>query len=194
MKIKQKKRTAKEKKLLKLDLGCGQNKREGFTGVDIAKAPGVDVVHDLLKFPWPFAAGSVDDAHCSHFFEHIPNRLRMPFMDELARVLIPGGRVTIICPNWTSVRAYQDPTHEWPPIGWQSFFYFNKGWRVTNKLDHYPVKCDFDFSFSHNVNPVFSGRSQEFLQASLDTMLNVALDVIVTLTKRPEADEAHANV
>ena len=56
----------------KLDLGAGQNPREGFEGVDIY--PGAKHVVDLLKFPWPFADESVDELHCSHFAEHIHAR------------------------------------------------------------------------------------------------------------------------
>ena len=50
---------------LKLDLGCGQNKQEGFTGVDLY-APWADVKLDLFKFPWPWKDGAVDEIHCSH--------------------------------------------------------------------------------------------------------------------------------
>ena len=35
-------------KPLKLDLGCGLSKKEGFLGVDRRKFDGVDIVHDLL--------------------------------------------------------------------------------------------------------------------------------------------------
>lgn len=38
-----------EKTLLKLDLGCGPNKRAGFTGVDSREFPGVDQIVDLAK-------------------------------------------------------------------------------------------------------------------------------------------------
>ena len=40
---------------LRLDLGCGPHPKEGFTGVDSRKFPGVDIVHNLLK-PWPWMA------------------------------------------------------------------------------------------------------------------------------------------
>ena len=39
---------------LKIDLGCGSNKKEGYVGVDILDVPGVDYVTDLSKDPLPF--------------------------------------------------------------------------------------------------------------------------------------------
>ena len=68
------------KKEVKLDLGCGKHKKEGFIGVDQAKVEGVDVVHDLKKTPWPWKANSVDEIHCSHFLEHLDGIERIPFM------------------------------------------------------------------------------------------------------------------
>ena len=36
-----------------LDLGCGDNKVEGAGGLDNVSLSGVDIVHDLLDFPYP---------------------------------------------------------------------------------------------------------------------------------------------
>ena|SRR5712664_528206 len=171
---------------LKLDLGCGQSKREGFTGVDISKVPGVDVVHNLFTFPWPFKDDTVEEIWCSHFLEHVPNKLRFAFMDECYRILFAGGKAAFLFPYYSSMRAIQDPTHEWPPLCEFSFLYFNKQWREQNKLDHYPVKCDFDYSYNYAINPAFVGRSQEFLAGAIPTMLNIVTDQSVTMVKRPK--------
>jgi hypothetical protein len=37
-----------------LDIGCGKSKTSGCIGIDRVTLPGVDVVHDLDQFPWPF--------------------------------------------------------------------------------------------------------------------------------------------
>jgi predicted SAM-dependent methyltransferase len=60
-------------KTVKLDLGCGQNPKEGFEGVDLYGDKATHKV-DLWKFPWPFGDASVEEIHCSHFLEHIPAR------------------------------------------------------------------------------------------------------------------------
>lgn len=86
---------------LRLDLGCGQNVREGYEGVDIAGGKAKHVV-DLFKFPWPFQDETVEEINCSHFMEHVPAReieerdlVRVPLLYSRAReheVLIDGHR------------------------------------------------------------------------------------------------------
>jgi hypothetical protein len=171
---------------LKLDLGCGDNKKEGFKGVDYAKTKSTDYVHDLLKFPWPFKDGSVEEVHTSHFFEHIPAKMRPRFMDELFRVLEPGGKVTIITPYFNSVRATQDFTHEWPPISPNSFLYFNKNWRIENKLTHgyYDMKCDFDFTYGYSIAPAWVSKSEDARTFAIAHYNEVISDLHTTLISR----------
>jgi predicted SAM-dependent methyltransferase len=83
----------------KLDLGCGDNKMEGFIGVDICKTDSVDVVHDLTITPWPFEDDSIDEARASHFFEHLKPEERILFMNELFRVLKKGAGCLLITPR-----------------------------------------------------------------------------------------------
>ena len=167
--------------LLKLDLGCGENKREGFTGVDLyAQA---DVKCDLMQFHWPWQDSSIDEIWCSHFFEHIAGPMRVRFMDEVWRILVPQGKMTIICPYWSSPRSIQDPMHQWPPISEQSFLYFNKGWRTQNKLNHYLGTCNFDFSFGYLLEQDTAQRTQEAQYFYIKHYVNAVNDIQVNLTK-----------
>lgn len=175
---------------LRLDLGCGNNKRDGFKGVDFVKTDAADYVHDLFTFPWPFKDSSVEELHAAHFFEHVPHLLRGKFMDEAYRILVPGGKFTIICPYYTSVRATQDFTHEWPGISQNSFLYFNKGWREQNKLTHgyYDLKADFDFSYGWSVNAAWQARNDEARNFAIQWYANAVDDIHVNLVSRkPEA-------
>lgn len=177
-----------KRKLIKLDIACGQRKQPGFTGIDIAKTKDADIVHDLLRFPWPIKSESVEEAYCSHFFEHVPGPLRMPFMDEVYRVLIVGAKVTVICPYYASSRAVQDPTHAWPPVCEATFLYFNKGWMKQNGLDHYPVHCDFDFTYGYAADPETASKAEEAQRFCVKHYLNAINDIQVVLTKRaPDA-------
>ncbi len=176
--------------LLKLDLACGQNKREGFLGVDKVKTEQVNQVVDLLRFPWPWKDASVEEAYSSHFVEHIPlgetpdgTDLLIAFMNELHRVLIPGGKATIIAPWYASVRAWQDPTHR-RPISDVTFCYFNKDWRAANKLDHYPITADFDFAPSYVVTLAIGQRSEDARAFAMRHYLNAVDDIQAVLTKR----------
>lgn len=175
-----------KKKGLCLDLGCGDNKREGFKGVDFVKTKSTDYVHDLFKFPWPFKTDSVEEVHCAHFFEHIPAKVRPKFMDELYRVLAPEGKVTIITPYFNSVRATQDFTHEWPPISPNSFLYFNKQWRIDNKLTHgyYEMSCDFDFTYGYSINAAWVSKSEDARAFAVNHYQGVIDDLHTTLVSR----------
>jgi len=131
---------ANKKQKLKLDIACGKKTKDGFTGVDIWE--GAEIVADLEKFPWPFADNSVDEIYCSHYIEHTPDLIS--FANELYRIMKVGAKAEIIAPYYSSIRAWQDPTHL-RAISENTFLYFSKKWREINKLDHYPINVDFDF-------------------------------------------------
>jgi SAM-dependent methyltransferase len=92
-----------------LDLGCGNAKRTGATGVDIREMQGVDVVWDLNRRPWPFGENSYDSIHMRHVIEHLDDPVAA--LGECHRVLTPGGEVTIATPHFSSVNSWEDPTH-----------------------------------------------------------------------------------
>ena len=164
---------------MKLDIAAGQNKKEGFTGIDIM--PGSDIVHDLEQFPWPIETASVDEAHCSHYIEHTKDLLK--FFDEIYRILKPGAKCTIIAPYYSSIRAWQDPTHT-RAISEATFLYTNKQWREANKLDHYGITCDFDFTYGYAFNPSWQSRSEESRAFAVAHYINVVSDIMATLIKR----------
>jgi len=172
---------------LRIDLGSGQQHEAGWTGVDVSPESGAEVVHDLTAAPWPFGDDSVDEARSTHFLEHLTGPQRVAFMDELWRVLKPGAECQIVVPYWSSMRAVQDYTHQWPPLCEASFLYFNKGWRAQNKLDHYAVKCDFDFTYGYVLAPHLLTRAEEYRTFAVGNYLNAVSDLQVTLTKRAKA-------
>jgi len=183
MKKKSKKKVISKVKETKIfvDLACGDAKQQGYIGVDIVKLPGVDIVHDLEKFPWPFKDESVDEVFCSHYVEHTKDLMK--FMDELYRILKPEGKANIVAPYYSSMRAWQDPSHT-RAISEATFLYFNKNWRVANKLGHYPITCDFDFSYGYAVDPSWVTRNEEARAFAIKHYINVITDIQVMLTKR----------
>lgn len=173
---------------LRLDLACGQHPKEGFTGVDLW-ADGCERV-DLLAFPWPWADGSVTEVHCSHFIEHIPMRetaegqdLFFAFFDELHRVLVPGGKATVIWPALKTVRAFMDPTHR-RFIPAESLLYLDADWRKANALDHYRVKCDFAGSAVPTVPVETTLRHPEAQAWMFSIGWDRMFDFHATLTKK----------
>jgi SAM-dependent methyltransferase len=171
---------------LKLDLGCGTRKRDGFVGVDARAFAGVDQVIDLgdTSKPWPWDDASVDEVNASHVVEHFTAEQRIHFVNELYRVLKPGAKALLTVPHWCSQRAYGDLSHQWPPVSEFWFFYLNKEWRAVNAPHNDFYRCDFEATWGYCMRPDVGIRNQEFQQFAMANYKEACLDTIATLTKR----------
>ncbi len=113
-----------------LDLGCGKFPRNPYDrktlcGVDIRplQIEGVDYrPANLTLDPIPFDDDYFASVSAFDFIEHVPRIFptadgrgtRAPFIDvmnEVWRVLAPGGRFYAITPAWPHPQAFADPTH-----------------------------------------------------------------------------------
>ncbi len=95
---------------VKLNLGAGRDIRVGWVNHDISQIFGIDVVHDLNIRPWPWGDLSVGEVIMKDVLEHLDDFLQP--MEELWRILIPGGKVTIRVPFMDSWSFFADPTHK----------------------------------------------------------------------------------
>ena len=98
---------------VKIDLGGGANPQPGFINLDVRRLPQVDIVQDLEKFPWPLPDECASLIMASHLVEHInpAGGIFLRFMDEVWRLLKPGGQFMIALPYAGSPGYWQDPTH-----------------------------------------------------------------------------------
>lgn len=83
------------KSIVKVDLGCGENKLPDSIGVDFRDLPGVDVVQDLTLYPWNNIPSEVADvAMSSHLLEHINPDPADPRLAGLIDLLLDKKLVT----------------------------------------------------------------------------------------------------
>jgi SAM-dependent methyltransferase len=81
---------------LRIDLGCGNAKRDGFVGLDQFPGPQVDHVLDLTTDRYPFEDRSVTEVFSAHFLEHIdsPNHV----FGEIGRICRDRARIEFWTP------------------------------------------------------------------------------------------------
>jgi len=118
---------------VKLHLGCGKKKLEGYVNIDISSEVGPDLVADICSLP--YENDSVDEILCVHTIEHVTSFYDA--MKEIHRVLKKGAIARITVPCATCNSAYH-PYHLWY-FSYQSFLPFEE----NNDLERY-----YDFHFS----------------------------------------------
>lgn len=98
---------------VRLNLGCGPQRIEGWVNVDSSPDEEPDVVADVCALP--FEDESVDEIYASHILEHIPHDV--PVLEEWHRVLAPGGTICVIVPDlvgtyyaWRAGLTWGSPT------------------------------------------------------------------------------------
>ncbi len=108
-----------------LDLGCGKSPENLFGadevfGIDLREDSESNVVRaDLVIENIPFPDQYFDFVTAHDFIEHIPRLIYMPtrrlpfieLMNEIYRVLLPGGKFLSITPAFPQAAAFWDPTH-----------------------------------------------------------------------------------
>jgi SAM-dependent methyltransferase len=94
-----------------LDIGCGINKYPGAIGLDRNANTRADVIADLDRFPYPLRDNSFREIRAVHVIEHVSDVIRL--MEEIHRLLVPGGQVMIVTPHYTDFSSFCDPTHRW---------------------------------------------------------------------------------
>ncbi len=108
-------------KHIKLNIGCGKHKKDGYINIDISPKYKPDIVASATHLP--FKSNSVDEIYTSHMVEHVPNFEKA--MREMHRILKPGGKLYIVVPYSAATSAYL-PQHM-HYFSWDSFLPFKNG-------------------------------------------------------------------
>lgn len=145
---------------MRLNLGCGLKKIEGWVNVDRSPACEPDAVVNLEEFPWPFADDSAEEVVLRHVLEHLgatPD-IYLGIFRELYRVCAPDARIRITVPHPRHDDFLSDPTHVRPvtPQGLELFDRAkNREWAAKG-MPNSPLGLYLDVDFaieSVNMRP-----------------------------------------
>jgi predicted SAM-dependent methyltransferase len=119
---------------MRLNLGCGDARMEGYLNVDKEAGCKPDKILDLEVFPWDFKDNSVDQIILSHVLEHLgqTSQTYLLIMRELYRICKAGAKIDIKVPHPRHDDFITDPTHVRPILPGQFNMYSkkqNKEWR-----------------------------------------------------------------
>jgi len=130
-----------------LNLGAGNRIIEGAINHDLTRhRPEIDVAWDLNDLPWPWKDDSFDKIAALSVLEHLRQNL-LTSMDEIWRLLRPGGVAVIKLPFWKANLSWEDLTHlhlVGPGVmdqldprtkrGHDYRFYTRRKWRIEKRI------------------------------------------------------------
>jgi predicted SAM-dependent methyltransferase len=184
---------------MKLNMGCGYNKQEGYVNVDASPECQPDMVCDLESLPWPWPDDSVDEVLFNHSLEHLgqDTRVFLGMIKELYRVCKDQATITINAPHPRHNNFINDPTHVrvittemWGLFDREVNDRLKAEGRSNTPLAHY---LGVDFFVQNSVSVLDEPYATQFgkkllTAADLDVMTrewnNVILEIQVVLVAR----------
>ncbi|NQV60281.1 MAG: hypothetical protein HQ502_11475 [Alphaproteobacteria bacterium] len=178
---------------MRLNLGCGFDKKTDWINVDKIPLAEPDELVDLEAIPWPWADDSVQEIQMRHVLEHLgaTSDGYLAIIKELWRVCRPGALVRIVVPHPRHDHYLNDPTHV-RPITVQGLEMFsqkrNREWRkkgIPNTPLGLYLGVDFEIvSFDVLPDEPWRGRLQrgEMQPAALQEAMRMYANVIMETT------------
>jgi len=118
---------------MKLNLGSGIKRYEGFLNVDSDPSVQPDILVDLETGKLPIEDNSVDEIKAYHIFEHIGSNF-FSFLQELYRVCQDGAIIDVHVPHPRHDYFLGDPSHV-RPITIENMRRFSKRYNDTERAD-----------------------------------------------------------
>lgn len=94
---------------MKLDLGCGLKKKEGYVGVDLVES--ADIQKDMYDYLVTLPDNSVDAIRAYHSLEHLTKSEFLKVFKEILRVSKNGSIIEIGVPYHTQSVNLTNPYH-----------------------------------------------------------------------------------
>ncbi len=93
----------------RINLGCGGTYMDGWVNCDVNHRVKADVYFDANKPPYPLESDMAEFILMDNVMEHLDDIPAV--MDELYRILAPGGVLRVLVPYGKTEGALWDPTH-----------------------------------------------------------------------------------
>lgn len=153
---------------MKLNLGCGKNKKEGYINVDRLPEVSPDMTADLNE-PLPWKNNSIDEIYCWNTMEHLENPVQ--FISECHRILKPGCKMIFRVPLAGTFTFYNELTHKinFTPKSFNVRYCYGQEWNfkkklwVTLPLLHIKLPCFF-YYFNSIINNFVTGLEGELIK------------------------------
>jgi len=171
---------------MKIIIGAGDQRVNGFLSCDYDPLTNPDLVFDLEKDRFPFEDNSVTEVIAHHVLEHLGDGY-FHCLKELYRVCQHGAIVHIEVPYFRHSNFYDDPTHR-RPITLNGLRMFSKKHNqmareqrahATRLAEYFDVDfeiLDFGFKFEDKMQQDLINKNQEEIYRYLDQHNNMVTD------------------
>jgi len=158
---------------MKLNLGCGKDKRKGYINLDYDTTSNPDVVHDINQ-PLPFEEGQFDEVVMQCILEHVDDAKKL--MMEVHRVSKPNAKIIIKTPHFSSCNVWGDIEHK---RGFSSVTFTNENMQEYFKV----INQGVTFSHWNFFMRPFAKAFPEWYEKHLAYIFN-AVDINLVLEVR----------
>jgi len=130
---------------MKLNLGCGYRKIDGYVNIDNREELAPDMLADIST-GLPLKNNVAEEIRTFDFLEHISADDIIFVIEEIWRVLKPNGKFISFTPSTDGRGAFQDPTH-------RSF------WNINSWIYY----CDDEYRKLIGTKAKFTGRVDDII-------------------------------
>jgi predicted SAM-dependent methyltransferase len=176
---------------MKINIGSGGTKYDGYTTIDYDSSSNPDYALNLEKDPLPFDDNTVEAVIAHHILEHLGDGY-FHCLQELYRVCKHGAVIDIRVPHPRHDSFLADPTHKRPvtPMGLQLF---SKKFNKLCKEQHYASSqlgnyfnvdfevMDFKYIPDDRAKIQYASLSQNEIENIADKYNNIISEIHIRL-------------